>query len=222
MNNTINTIHGIYLGTISYSDCLEIQQSAQQDLISGEDTFAGKIFFLEHKPVITVGKFGSERNLLAGRQVLQQKGIELFETSRGGDFTYHGPGQLVCYPVLNLKKLGHGVKKYINLLEEVIIQTLNEYGIEAYRKEKYPGVWVGGSKIAFVGIYVRKHVTMHGFSLNITKQTDAFSHIIPCGIPDLHITSISEVLNKKLEQDDIIQRIAVSFEKIFGFNIQMS
>ncbi len=203
------------LGRISYSDCLDIQNKMQSDIISGKDSSCGHILLLEHDPVITVGKFGSEQNLLASQKVLIEKGIELVETNRGGDFTYHGPGQLVCYPVLNLKELGLGVKKYVYLLEEVIIQTLGELEIDAERRDKFPGVWVGDSKIAFIGIYVKKHVSMHGFSLNITKQADAFSHIVPCGITDLQITSISEILNREVELKDIINIVKDKFKNIF-------
>lgn len=203
------------LGRISYSDCLDIQNRLQNDIVSGKDCSYGHILMLEHEPVITVGKFGSNQNLLASQKVLKERGIELFETNRGGDFTYHGPGQLVCYPVLNLKELGLGVKKYVNLLEEVIIQSLSSLEIGACRRDKYPGVWVGNSKIAFIGIYVKKHITMHGFSLNITKQDDAFSHIVPCGITDLQITSISEILKREVELKEIINIVKDKFENIF-------
>lgn len=203
------------LGRISYSDCLDIQNRLQNDIVSGKDCSYGHILMLEHEPVITVGKFGSNQNLLASQKVLKERGIELFETNRGGDFTYHGPGQLVCYPVLNLKELGLGVKKYVNLLEEVIIQSLSSLEIDAGRRDKYPGVWVDNSKIAFIGIYVKKHITMHGFSLNITKQDDAFSHIVPCGITDLQITSISEILKREVELKEIINIVKDNFENIF-------
>jgi lipoate-protein ligase B len=209
-----------FLGRIPYSKSLDIQRSLQNNIISGEDSLCGQILFLEHKPVITVGKFGSKQNLLASRQFLKQRGIELYKTERGGDFTYHGPGQLVCYPVLNLKKLGFGVKKYIYLLEEVIIQTLKDCGIDAQRKDKFPGVWVGDSKIAFLGIYVKKHVTMHGFSLNIEKQADNFSHFIPCGISDLKITSVSEVTGRKIKWQETIGVLVEKFERELEVKIE--
>ena len=199
------------LGRISYSDCLNIQKKIHNSIRSGVDNACGQILFLEHEPVITVGRFGKEQNLLASKKSLQEHGIELYFTDRGGDFTYHGPGQLVCYPILNLKTLGIGVKKYVNLLEEVIIRTLRELGIRAERKDKFPGVWAGDSKIAFIGIYVKKHITMHGFSLNISGQSDAFSHIIPCGITDLEITSISEILEKQVHRDEIVDIVRNKF-----------
>ena len=209
-----------FLGRISYSKSLDIQKTLQNNIICGDDSSCGQILFLEHEPVITVGKFGSNENLLASRQVLEERGIELFETNRGGDFTYHGPGQLVCYPVLDLKKFGLTVKKYVYLLEEVIIQTLDDYGLDAERKDKFPGVWVGESKIAFIGIYVKKHVTMHGFSLNIENQADNFSHIIPCGISELKITSVSEVLDKNIDMQDTIQKLIIKFERELGIKIE--
>lgn len=209
-----------FLGRISYSECLEIQRSLQNNIISGEDSSCGQILFLEHEPVITVGKFGSHQNLLSNEESLKKSGIEIFETERGGDFTYHGPGQLVCYPVLNLKKLGLGVKKYIYLLEEVIIRTLKDYGIDAERKDKFPGVWVGDCKIAFIGIYVKKHVTMHGFSMNIENQADNFSHIVPCGISELKITSISEVLGRKIKCQEAIQNLVEKFERELGVKVE--
>ena len=209
-----------FLGTISYSECLEIQRSLQNNIVSSDDTLCGKILLLEHEPVITVGKFGSKQNLLASKQILQERGIELFETERGGDFTYHGPGQLVCYPVLNLKKLGLGVKKYVYLLEEVIIRTLKDYGIDAERKDKFPGVWVGDCKIAFIGIYVKRHVTMHGFSMNIENQADNFSHIVPCGISELKITSVSEVLGRKVKWQETTQNLVEKFEQQLGVKVE--
>ena len=209
-----------FLGRISYSECLEIQRSLQNNIISGEDSSCGQILFLEHEPVITVGKFGSHQNLLSNEESLKKSGIEIFETERGGDFTYHGPGQLVCYPVLNLKKLGMGVKKYVYLLEEVIIQTLKDYGIDAERKDKFPGVWVGDCKIAFVGIYVKKYVTIHGFSMNIENQADNFSHIVPCGISELKIISVSEVLGRKVEWQEIIGNLIEKFERELGVKVE--
>ncbi|NIU87990.1 MAG: lipoyl(octanoyl) transferase LipB [Nitrosopumilaceae archaeon] len=212
-------VSSVNLGRISYSDCLSIQRTLQDKIIKGDHDSCGHILFLEHDPVITVGKFGREQNLVASREILSERGIELFETERGGDFTYHGPGQLVCYPILNLKKLGIGVKKYVNKLEEVIINTLSELGMNGERKDNYPGVWAGDSKIAFIGIYVKKHVTMHGFSLNINRQSDNFSHIIPCGISDLQITSVSEILKKQAEWQDIIDVVIEKFEDVFDIEL---
>lgn len=215
-----NKIEWSFLGRITYSKSLEIQRSIQNSIISGNDSSCGHILFLEHEPVITVGKFGNQQNLLANEESLKKRGIELFQTERGGDFTYHGHGQLVCYPILDLKKMGLGVKKYIYLLEEVIILTLKDYEIEAERKSKIPGVWVGDSKIAFIGIYVKKHVTMHGFSLNIDNQAENFSHIIPCGISDLKITSISNYINKKIYLQETIENLIEKIEGVFGVRIE--
>lgn len=215
-----NKIEWSFLGRITYSKSLEIQRSIQNSIISGNDSSCGHILFLEHEPVITVGKFGNQQNLLANEESLKKRGIELFQTERGGDFTYHGHGQLVCYPILDLNKMGLGVKKYIYLLEEVIILTLKDYEIEAERKSKFPGVWVGDSKIAFIGIYVKKHVTMHGFSLNIDNQAENFAHIIPCGISDLKITSISNHINKKIYLQETIENLIEKIEGVFGVRIE--
>lgn len=214
-----NKLEWSFVGRMAYSKSLELQRSLQNNIISGNSSLTGHILFLEHEPVITVGKFGSHQNLLTNEESLKKKGIELFETERGGDFTYHGPGQLVCYPILDLKRLGLGVKKYIYLLEEVIIQTLKDYDVDAGRKSKYPGVWFNDSKIAFVGIYVRRRVTMHGFSLNVDEELDNFSYIIPCGLQDLKLTSIENVLNKKIDLQVLIENLVKKFKDVFGIEI---
>jgi lipoyl(octanoyl) transferase len=214
-----NTIKWSYLGSVGYEDACKIQENLQSNIIKGIDSSAGYLLILEHQPVITVGKFGNDSNLLIPKQVLKQRGIDIFKTNRGGDYTYHGPGQMVCYPILNLRNIGVGVKKYVNSLEEIIIKMLNMYEISAERRHSYPGVWVGNKKIAFIGISVKRNVTMHGFSLNLDIDPRNYTYMNPCGINGLEVTSVSDLYSGKLLLDILIKGLVSQFYKEYNCNL---
>jgi len=175
---------------------------------------------LEHPPVFTIGRRGGSDHLLVSKEVLSQEGIALFETSRGGDITYHGPGQLVGYPILDLRRHGQDLHGYLRRLEEVLILTLGEYGIAAGRLPGYTGVWVGDEKVAAIGVAVKRWVTMHGFALNINPQMRHFSMIVPCGIRDHGVTSLSRLLGRPVDADEVRGRVAERFEEIFGLSFE--
>ena len=180
------------IGLKPYSEALNVQQEVHQTIIDGgTDT----LILCEHPHVYTFGKSADITNLLVDADFLKTIDAEVYETDRGGDITYHGPGQLVAYPIINLRKHGIGVKKYVETLEVSIINTLESFNILAYQIEGLTGIWVGEEsevkrKIGAIGIRVRNGVSMHGFALNVTTDLSYFNHIVPCGIANKEVTSI--------------------------------
>ena len=180
------------LGLIRYQDGLQVQEEIHQRVLQGgNDT----VLLCEHPHVYTFGKSADRNNLLISESFLGNIQAEVFETDRGGDITYHGPGQLVGYPILNLRKHGLGVKKYVETLETSIINFLFELGIVAYQIDGLTGIWVGEKdeikrKIGAIGIRIKEGVSMHGFALNVSTDLSYFNHIVPCGILDKQVTSI--------------------------------
>ena len=180
------------IGLKPYAEALNVQQEVHQTIIDGgTDT----LILCEHPHVYTFGKSADINNLLVDSDFLKTIDAEVYETDRGGDITYHGPGQLVGYPIINLRKYGIGVKKYVETLELSIIKTLESFNILAYQIEGLTGIWVGEEsevkrKIGAIGIRVRNGVSMHGFALNATTDLSYFNHIVPCGIANKEVTSI--------------------------------
>ncbi|MGZ5244694.1 MAG: lipoyl(octanoyl) transferase LipB [Bacteroidia bacterium] len=183
------------------------------------------LFFCEHPHVYTLGKSGSIDNLLLTEEQLEQKGIEFFKTNRGGDITYHGPEQIVGYPVLDLDNFFTDIHIYMRNLEEVIIRTLAEYGIIAGRLQGYTGVWLDENdpekarKICAMGVKCSRWVTMHGWAFNINTDLDYFNYIIPCGIKDKDVTSMQRELHRKIDIDDVKGKILKHFEEVFSCQI---
>ena len=185
------------IGLTPYSDALAIQQDAHQAVVYGS---ADTLILCEHPHVYTFGKSADRNNLLINPDFLKSINAEVHETERGGDITYHGPGQLVGYPIINLRKYGIGVKKYVDTLELSIINALATFDITAYQIDKLTGIWVGKDdeikrKIGAIGIRVRNGVSMHGFALNVSTDLSYFDHIVPCGISDKAVTSIAKEVN---------------------------
>jgi len=178
------------LGRIAYGSALEWQQRlvAERKQGTGED----HLLLLEHPHVITLGRNGKMENLLAGDEVLDRAGISFFPTDRGGDVTYHGPGQLVGYPILDLREWKRDVGAYVRAIEQTIIDTLADYGIAAGRIPKLTGVWVGERKIASIGVHLSRWVTSHGFALNVSTDLSYFQYIVPCGLTK-PVTSMAAV-----------------------------
>ena len=176
---------------------------------------AGTILLVEHPPVYTLGKSGHAENLLIGREALEAMGAQFFHIDRGGDITFHGPGQLVCYPILDLERIGIGLREYIEALEEAVIRTVAEYGIAAGRIAGASGVWIDPGKarprkICAIGVRSSRYVTMHGFALNVTTDLEWFSRINPCGFTDRGATSIERETGAKVPMDDV-KRLVVKF-----------
>jgi len=204
------------LGRIDYMDALRLQKELvikrQEQLIP--DT----LLLLEHPPVITLGRRGKYSNIKVPPETLKQNNTEIYETDRGGDVTYHGPGQIVGYPIFDLKKHGRDIKQFVWNIEEVFIRMLKEqFNIEAHREGKeYTGVWVGKDKITAIGISVKKWVTMHGFAFNVNTNLDHFDWIVPCGLNDRGVTSLQKLVGKHMDFDEIMELTADYFCKIFN------
>lgn len=205
------------LGLSEFGEAYKIQEGLLAYKLKGESTDV--LLLLQHPPTITIGKSGKLENLLVTREELAKQGISLFFTDRGGDITYHGPGQLVVYPIVDLRKRGKDIHRYVHDLEEVVIQTLADLSIEGGRDERNIGVWVENDKIAAIGVSVRRWVTMHGLALNVSTNLAHFSLINPCGIADKGVTSISKLLGRDLSLDVVSERLLAHFSEIFNVNI---
>ena len=190
MNREIEIIH--LPGLTPYADALQMQNERRQAVEEGR--LGNALFLLEHRPVITLGRSAHTENILRTPEELAQLGVDLVETTRGGDVTYHGPGQLVAYPILNLNSWTPAIRWYLRCLEQVLINQLARYGLEAGRVEGYTGVWVDGAKVAAIGVGIHNWVTFHGIALNVEPQMAHFGLIIPCGISDKPVTSLRALL----------------------------
>ncbi len=203
-----------YLGLVPYEPALHLQQRLVA--ARAEYRIPDVLLLLQHPPVFTIGRFRGENDIIAPPEIMAQEGIEVFHTNRGGSVTYHGPGQLVGYPILNLRELNVGVRDYVWRLEEVIIRLLGDFAISAGRNSKYPGVWVGNEKICSLGINISRHITMHGFALNVSTNLKHFDYINPCGIKNAIMTSISKVLGHHVDIEATIEPLLQHFSDVFG------
>ncbi len=185
-------------GIRRYEEMLEVQRAAARARISGEID-QDVLLLVEHPPVITLGRSSKGAHLLANPEPLRARGVEVFEVERGGDVTFHGPGQLVGYPIIDLKRHKQDLHWYLRQVEETLIRTLASFGIASERVPKYTGVWTARRKIASIGVHARDWVTWHGFALNVTTQLSYFDLIVPCGIAEVQMTSIA----RELHQEDI-------------------
>jgi lipoate-protein ligase B len=204
------------LGRIPYRVSLELQRRAVSALATGAAEDA--IYFAEHEPVLTVGRAGRSESLRANPALLRARGVEVIPVERGGDITYHGPGQIVAYPIVALSGLpaGRDLHRYLRDLEEVLIQTLDGYGIRAGRRPPHTGVWVEDRKVAAIGVAVRRWVTLHGFALNVDPDLSHFDWIHPCGIRDLGVTSMRVLLGEAPPRTEILARLRESFARTWG------
>ncbi|MGE9616047.1 MAG: lipoyl(octanoyl) transferase LipB [Solitalea-like symbiont of Acarus siro] len=211
-------------GLLPYDEALKKQISVFNELldnkINKKTNSVNYLIFCEHKHVFTLGRNGDKNNLLINNNELAQDNIDFFETTRGGDITYHGPGQIVCYPILDLDNFFNDIHKYMRLLEEVVIQTLGEYKILSERLDKFTGVWINKNnvfkKICAMGIKCSRWVTMHGFALNIDTNLEYFNKIIPCGLQGKGLTSMQNELQNNIDKEEIINLIVKNFANIFG------
>ncbi len=209
-----------WLGRIGYEEALRLQREAANRLAAGSpETF----FLLEHEPVFTLGRNASAADLLFTPEKCRQLGIQVHESDRGGKVTYHGPGQLVGYPILNLSPDRRDVRRYVRDLEEVLIRTLADLGIAGERlpwKKRVASVWVGNDKIAAIGVHLSRWITTHGFALNVTDEPlKNFLGIVPCGITDGGVTSIERVLGKRLSLTGVVPPLLTHFSDVFAREI---
>lgn len=206
------------LGLINYDTAYAIQKMVQAQKISGQ--ISDIILLLEHPPTFTMGKSSKFENLLLPPEELSRKGISLFFSDRGGDITYHGPGQLNIYPIVDLRDRGRDIVLYVRNLEDMVIQTLDDLSIEGRRDGKNVGIWVGGDKIASIGISIRRWITMHGIALNVNPYLKHFTYINPCGLDGNKVTSISKLLGRDVPVETVADRIAAHFADIFDVEIE--
>lgn len=200
------------LGRVDYRSAWDLQLQHVERLKNGEGQDA--LLFVEHPHVVTFGRNGKAENLLVSRDRLSRLGIEYHETDRGGDVTYHGPGQLVCYPVMDLKRWKRDVSAYLRALEEVLILTLADYGLEGRRDPSATGVWVGDAKVAAMGVHLSRWVTSHGFALNVTTDLEYFRYIVPCGLTR-PVTSMEQLLGQAPDVNQLRERILERFGTVF-------
>jgi len=203
------------LGLIEYSEAWKLQRRLHRQRVEGK--IDDVILLLEHPPTITVGKSGTLGNVLVSREQLAQRGISLFFIDRGGDVTYHGPGQLTVYPILDLRQRGKDLHCYVRNLEEVILRTLKDFSIDGDRDERHPGVWVNEDEIAAIGLSLRRWVSMHGFALNVNVGLEPFSFINPCGFSDRRATSMSKILGSRVPMEEAANSLISHFYDIFDF-----
>jgi lipoyl(octanoyl) transferase len=218
------------IGLCEYKSAWKIQEEKHAEMIGMKESlidnnFAGFLIFCEHPHVFTIGKSGQSNNLLIDDNFLNKINASFYKSDRGGDITYHGPGQLVGYPVFDLTKLNTGVKNYISKIEEAIILALDDYNIKASRLAGATGVWLDAGtqnarKICAIGVKVGKAITMHGFALNVNTDLKYFSYINPCGFVDKGVTSIEHELKIKLETEDVKSNVREKVCKVFSLKIR--
>jgi lipoyl(octanoyl) transferase len=224
----------IDLGLIGYAEAYALQKRIVAARKAGavEDV----LLLCEHPHVITQGRNGKQEHLLASENVLRQKGVELYETSRGGDVTYHGPGQIVGYPILNLAAIRRDVVWYVRMLEEVMIRASADFGVAANREPGKTGIWVSPNvaaadrrgrfvslateKLGAIGVHISRWVTSHGFAYNVSTDLRFFDLIVPCGIADRKATSLEKLLGRKVDSPEVAARLKAHFGKVFGLEIQ--
>src|SRR5688500_7393883 len=207
------TCHLHRLHLVTYENGMALQQKLVE--MRQREEIPDQLLLLEHQPVITLGRGGKLDNLLATPDSLQTHGVRFFETTRGGDITYHGPGQIVGYPILHLGEGNRDVRKYVTNLEEVLIRTVAEYGITAARIEGRRGIWVGNDKIAAIGVRIARWVTSHGWALNVNTNLDHFRLITPCGLQGTGVTSIEKQIGRPVPLDEVRSVLAAKFAEIF-------
>ncbi len=206
--------HWGWLGQVDYQQGLDLQRQCVTDRKAGH--IGDRLMLLEHNPVITLGRAADSSNVHFSPGALQQRGVEIFQTGRGGDVTFHGPGQVVGYPIIDLHPDRRDVRRYVRDLEEVLIAVAEEHGITARRLEGLTGVWVGRDKLAAIGVRISRWVTSHGFALNVDTDLSWFDLIVPCGLRDHGVTSLARLLGKPVAPALVAEQIAGHFSRVYG------
>lgn len=210
----MKALHVRRLALVPYADGLELQRALVEDRKA--DRIPDTLLLLQHPHVVTIGVKKDGRNhIVASPAQLSALGVDVFETGRGGDVTYHGPGQLVGYPILDLNPDRRDVHRYVRDLEEVMIRVCSDYGIAAGRVIGFSGAWVGDAKIGAIGVRISRWVTSHGFAFNVTTDVDFFNLIVPCGIADKGVTSLAALLGRIPEMADVEDRLVTHFAAVF-------
>lgn len=204
---------------IPYQEALEIQMKLF-DLVD-HNLIDGALLILEHTPVLTMGIRTEEQNLLVSEEYLKKKGVELYKSDRGGDITFHGPGQIVAYPILRFRNFKLKLSEYMHKLEDVIISTLDDYNIEAYNKEEFPGVWIEDTKVCAIGVRAKKFIVYHGLAFNVNVDKDYFNLINPCGITDYNISSMKDFTGET-NIEEVKDNVIKNFNKHFNVEFRES
>lgn len=205
------------LGRCDYKEAWDIQRNILEKRQKGE--IGDTLILVEHPPVITLGRNAVESNVVVPEKYLKENGIEVYHIERGGDVTYHGFGQIVGYPIVNLREKGMGIREFVEKLEETFIRLLGEkFGIESGINPEYPGVWVGNDKIVAVGLAVKRGVTMHGFAFNVNTNLDHFKLIVPCGISGKGVTSLKKITGSDVDFDNANKMVLDYFCKVFDYD----
>ena len=208
----------IDLGKTRYEESLRFQKRLVS--LRHQNRIPDCLLFTEHYPVITMGRGSSRKNLLTSKDNLKERGIELFDVERGGDITFHGPGQTVVYPIMDLNLIDRDIHKYLRNLENLTIMALEEIGLKAETKKGLTGVWINDHKIAAIGVAVSHWVSYHGLALNVSTDLDYFKLIVPCGINDFPVGSIESLTGTKYELDTINNFLAEKFSQLFNYEIE--
>lgn len=217
--NSDSQLWVVRLGAMSYAEALETQRAAARARIGGEIP-EDLLLLVEHPPVVTLGRSAKDAHLVASPELLAVRGVELFEVERGGDVTFHGPGQLVGYPIVDLKRHKRDLHWYLRRVEEALIVALADFGIAGERSVGYTGVWTQGRKIASIGVHARDWVTWHGFALNVTTDLAYFDLIVPCGISGVTMTSIERETGRPTPMPDVERSVARAFGGVFDLAVE--
>jgi lipoyl(octanoyl) transferase len=207
----------VWLGRVPYEEGLALQERAVAERLAGDAP--DRLYLLEHPHVYTLGRGADRSNVLVSEAELAASGAGLYHTGRGGDVTYHGPGQLVGYPVISLKPDRCDVHRYVRDLEEALLRAAAEFGIAGERVPGLTGVWVGGEKLAAIGVRIARWVTSHGFALNVTTDLARFGAIVPCGISDRGVTSIARLTGRDVDVERVAEVVAHNFGEVFERNV---
>jgi lipoyl(octanoyl) transferase len=204
------------LGLVPYAEALALQKQLVEERRHGR--IGDVLLLVEHPHVLTLGVRGDggRSHILAAPEILESRGVEVHETGRGGDITYHGPGQVVGYPIIDLKPDRCDVHRYVRDIEDVLIRVAADYGVTAQRVAGLTGVWVGGEKVAAIGVRIARWITSHGFALNVTTDLDYFNLIVPCGIADRGVTSLSKLLGRSVDRREVEDRVVQRFTEVFS------
>ena len=208
----------IFAGRVAFLRAWDLQKTLHRWVAAG--LLPDHLILLEHPHVYTIGRRGSEADILASRDELERLGAEVHHIDRGGQATYHGPGQLVAYPIVDLRRWGWGPLEYVRRFEEAVAATLGEFGIPAHRARRPTGVWVRESKIAAIGVRISRGVTMHGLALNVHTDRSYFDHIVPCGMPDAGITTMASELSIDITVQEVAPVLMRHFGNAFGWRME--
>jgi lipoyl(octanoyl) transferase len=206
------------LGTVDYGTSYRLQKRLQE--ARSEGVIGDTILLLDHPPVITLGMRDDSSNVLVPESFLAEQGIEVYRSDRGGDVTFHNPGQIVAYFIINIHSIGKSIYQFVHVLEEIVIKILAEFHIKGERDEKHPGVWIGDKKVCALALQMSQGVSTHGFALNVNNDLAITSYIHPCGLKDRGVTSLSELLASKVDIWEVMRLLLQETERIFGVKVE--